>query len=317
MRIIVGLVVALALAVAGYSWVVLHWSYSTGERAGWLQKMSHKGWICKTWEGELAMVSMPGAIPEKFYFTVRDDAVAEQDQRGDGQAGDAALRGEGRAADLLLRRDPALRHPRDRGLRYPARARPQHPGTRSGAIAEPGSAEGMRASGHERVPVSKVFNTTSWRTIHLTRERDGERDDHGRHADRLRRTYPRAARSVGEVPRAALPRPRDSHPRGRRRLRVSRDRRQARRPPAAGAARQPGRDGKACRRGQAPARARHARRDPSRGDAGDPPGPGAHISEGGRVRHHGHEGAGRSSSIARAWPRRFSTRRSGSCGRPN
>jgi hypothetical protein len=78
MRIIVGLVVAIALAIAGYSWVVLHWSYSTGERAGWLQKMSHKGWICKTWEGELAMVSMPGAIPEKFYFTVRDDAVATQ-----------------------------------------------------------------------------------------------------------------------------------------------------------------------------------------------------------------------------------------------
>ena len=78
MRIVIGLVVAIALAVAGYSWVVLHWSYSTGERAGWLQKMSHKGWICKTWEGELAMVSMPGAIPEKFYFTVRDDAVANQ-----------------------------------------------------------------------------------------------------------------------------------------------------------------------------------------------------------------------------------------------
>ena len=78
MRIVIGLVVAIALAVAGYFWVVLHWSYSTGERAGWLQKMSNKGWICKTWEGELAMVSMPGAAPEKFYFTVRNDAVANQ-----------------------------------------------------------------------------------------------------------------------------------------------------------------------------------------------------------------------------------------------
>jgi hypothetical protein len=37
MRIVIGLVVAIALAVAGYSWVVLHWSYSTSERAGWLQ----------------------------------------------------------------------------------------------------------------------------------------------------------------------------------------------------------------------------------------------------------------------------------------
>ena len=78
MRIVSGIVVAIALAGAGYFWVVLHWSYSTGERAGWLQKLSNKGWICKTWEGELAMVSMPGAAPEKFYFTVRDDAVANQ-----------------------------------------------------------------------------------------------------------------------------------------------------------------------------------------------------------------------------------------------
>jgi hypothetical protein len=66
----------LALLFAGYFWVVLKWNYSTGERAGWVQKISRKGWVCKTWEGEMAMVSMPGAIPEKFYFTVRDDAVA-------------------------------------------------------------------------------------------------------------------------------------------------------------------------------------------------------------------------------------------------
>ena len=63
--------------IAGYFAVVLKWNYSTGERAGWVQKLSRKGWLCKTWEGEMAMVSMPGAIPEKFLFTVRDDAVAE------------------------------------------------------------------------------------------------------------------------------------------------------------------------------------------------------------------------------------------------
>jgi len=51
-------------------------SYSQGERAGYVQKFSKKGWICKTWEGELAMVSIPGTMPEKFYFTVRGDAVA-------------------------------------------------------------------------------------------------------------------------------------------------------------------------------------------------------------------------------------------------
>jgi len=78
---IVAVIVALALLVAGYFWAVLTWSYSSGERAGWVQKFSRKGWVCKTWEGELAMVSMPGATPEKFYFTVRDDAVAERINR--------------------------------------------------------------------------------------------------------------------------------------------------------------------------------------------------------------------------------------------
>lgn len=63
--------------IAGYFAVVLNWNYSTGERAGWVQKLSRKGWLCKTWEGEMAMVSMPGAIPEKFLFTVRDDSVAD------------------------------------------------------------------------------------------------------------------------------------------------------------------------------------------------------------------------------------------------
>ncbi len=63
--------------IIGYFAVVLGWNYSTGERAGWVQKLSRKGWLCKTWEGEMAMVSMPGAIPEKFLFTVRDSAVAD------------------------------------------------------------------------------------------------------------------------------------------------------------------------------------------------------------------------------------------------
>jgi len=78
---IVAVAVAIALIVAGYFWAVLKWSYSSGERAGWVQKFSRKGWVCKTWEGELAMVSMPGALPEKFYFSVRDDAVAERINR--------------------------------------------------------------------------------------------------------------------------------------------------------------------------------------------------------------------------------------------
>ena len=70
-----------ALLVAGYFWAVLSWSYSVGERAGWLQKLSQKGWLCKTWEGELIMVAVPGSMPEKFYFTVHDDRLAQSINR--------------------------------------------------------------------------------------------------------------------------------------------------------------------------------------------------------------------------------------------
>jgi hypothetical protein len=71
-------VLSVLLAFALYIWAVLSWSYSEGERAGFLQKVSYKGWICKTWEGELSLVAIPGATPEKFLFTVRDEAVAQQ-----------------------------------------------------------------------------------------------------------------------------------------------------------------------------------------------------------------------------------------------
>ena len=69
---------AVLAALALYMWAALSWNYSSGERAGWVQKLSKKGWICKTWEGELALVSLPGSTAEKFYFSVRDEAVARQ-----------------------------------------------------------------------------------------------------------------------------------------------------------------------------------------------------------------------------------------------
>ncbi len=71
-----GFIIVSILLFAAYTWIALHWSYSSGERAGYVQKFSHKGWICKTWEGELAMVSMPGTMSEKFAFSVADDAVS-------------------------------------------------------------------------------------------------------------------------------------------------------------------------------------------------------------------------------------------------
>ncbi len=76
---------AIAAMLAAYVAFVLNWSYSSGERAGWVQKFSHKGWICKTWEGELALVSLPGTTVEKFYFTVHDDAVANKISRAMGR----------------------------------------------------------------------------------------------------------------------------------------------------------------------------------------------------------------------------------------
>ena len=77
MRFVLALFVLVALVVL-YFWAALSWSYSSGERAGWVQKLSKKGWVCKTWEGELALISLPGAAPEKFNFTIMDDAVAAQ-----------------------------------------------------------------------------------------------------------------------------------------------------------------------------------------------------------------------------------------------
>jgi hypothetical protein len=83
--LLVAVVIAAAALFALYTWVVLHWSYSEGERAGYLQKLSRKGWLCKTWEGEILLSSMPGAIPERFNFTVRDENVVRQLQAAMGQ----------------------------------------------------------------------------------------------------------------------------------------------------------------------------------------------------------------------------------------
>lgn len=83
--ILLSAIAAVLVLFALYTWFTLSWSYSDGERAGYLQKFSKKGWLCKTWEGEILLSSMPGAIPERFAFTVRDDAVAKQLQASMGQ----------------------------------------------------------------------------------------------------------------------------------------------------------------------------------------------------------------------------------------
>lgn len=72
------LVILPLLLIAAWTAITLSWSYSHGERAGFIQKFSQKGWICKTWEGEIAMVNIPGAAQERFAFSVRDDSVATE-----------------------------------------------------------------------------------------------------------------------------------------------------------------------------------------------------------------------------------------------
>ena len=76
-RAITFLIVIIAIFCA-YTWTTLTWTYSKGERAGYVQKFSKKGWVCKTWEGELAMINIPGTLTEKFNFTVHDEVIAQK-----------------------------------------------------------------------------------------------------------------------------------------------------------------------------------------------------------------------------------------------
>jgi hypothetical protein len=64
------------IIIALWIWIALGYTYASGERAGYIQKISKKGWLCKTWEGELAMANLPGTMPQIFTFTVRNDSVA-------------------------------------------------------------------------------------------------------------------------------------------------------------------------------------------------------------------------------------------------
>ncbi len=84
-RLLLFAVVAALGATALYLWAAFKFSYSTGERAGYVQKFSKKGWLCKTWEGEIAMANLPGAMPELVAFTIRDDAVAAEVNKHIGQ----------------------------------------------------------------------------------------------------------------------------------------------------------------------------------------------------------------------------------------
>ena len=78
LRIGTVLILVPLLLLSLWTAIALNFSYSSGKRGGYLQKFSRKGWLCKTWEGEIAMANIPGTMPEIFSFTVRDDSIAAQ-----------------------------------------------------------------------------------------------------------------------------------------------------------------------------------------------------------------------------------------------
>jgi len=80
--IIVGVPV---LGMALWSAIALAFVYSSGERVGYIQKFSEKGWLCKTYEGEIAMVNLPGQLANTFQFTVRSDSLAAVINKAQGQ----------------------------------------------------------------------------------------------------------------------------------------------------------------------------------------------------------------------------------------
>lgn len=78
LKLILVLAIIIPVALFGlYTWAALTWTYSNGDRAGIVQKFSRKGWLCKTYEGELAMSIVPGVTPVIWQFTVRDDHVVQ------------------------------------------------------------------------------------------------------------------------------------------------------------------------------------------------------------------------------------------------
>ena len=83
--VLAGVIISPVVLLVVWSVLALNYSYSHGDRAGYVQKFSRKGWICKTWEGQLAMVNIPGALQEKWDFSVRNDSIADLITRSMGQ----------------------------------------------------------------------------------------------------------------------------------------------------------------------------------------------------------------------------------------
>ena len=74
------ILLVLLIPLSGYAlWAVigLNYTYSTGVRSGMVQKMTRKGWLCKTWEGTLYTEVAAGFRTDSFNFSVRNDSLAK------------------------------------------------------------------------------------------------------------------------------------------------------------------------------------------------------------------------------------------------
>jgi len=76
--VVFGVLVFATIGLTLWTWLTLAWSYSEGERAGIVQKFSRRGWLCKTYEGELAQYVVAGVAPQIWPFSVRSETVAKQ-----------------------------------------------------------------------------------------------------------------------------------------------------------------------------------------------------------------------------------------------
>jgi hypothetical protein len=77
-RILLWLTLIVVAAIGLWTAFTLSWAYSEGDRAGVLQKFSRKGWLCKTYEGELALYIVGGVAPQIWQFSTRDEELAKK-----------------------------------------------------------------------------------------------------------------------------------------------------------------------------------------------------------------------------------------------
>jgi hypothetical protein len=95
LKVGVPVVAVLILGTGLWTWGTLGFVYSSGERTGYVKNLAQRGWLCKTWEGELAVSQVPALTPTLgdttarggavFDFTIRNDSVAKALQLADGK----------------------------------------------------------------------------------------------------------------------------------------------------------------------------------------------------------------------------------------